>query len=123
VRALGAGSVVLGSGGAGCSMAAEGPPDGTVHVFNGTNGERRVTVTVERAGETLLDETYVVSASERATSERVLDAPGEYEVVATVGDSRSARTLAFPGNGEGRAKGYVRVAVERDGVLVSRAGL
>jgi hypothetical protein len=124
VRALGLGAVALGSAGAGCSTEATGPPDGTVHIFNGTNDERRVDIRVGAVdGDRLLAESFTVGASARVTTDRVLDTPGEYDVVASVRGSRSARTLSFPGDEEGRARGYVRVAVDRGGVLVSRAGL
>jgi hypothetical protein len=108
---------------AGCSTEAEGPPDGTVHCYNQSNFERSVRVRVARAGGgSLLDETFTVPAGGRATSAAVMPEAGEYEVVATSEGDRSARTLSFPADGGG-IEGYVRVAISRDGVLVSRAGL
>jgi hypothetical protein len=118
------GWVAAASGLAGCSSEAEGPPDGAVHLFNQTNFERSVRVEVARTGtaETLLDESFTVPAGSRITSAVVMREAGDYEVTATSDGSRSARTLTFPAEDDGM-KGYVRVAMDRDGVLVSRAGL
>lgn len=107
---------------AGCSTEAEGPPDGTVHLFNQTNFEQSVDVRVAAAGEVLLEATFTVAAGSRTSSRVVMERAGEYDVVATVEGDRSERTLSFPA-GAGGVRGYVRVAVSRDGVLVSRAGL
>ncbi|MFB6206096.1 MAG: hypothetical protein ABEJ05_06180 [Haloglomus sp.] len=116
---------------AGCSSTAEGPPDGAVHLFNQTNFSRVVRVRVATAaGESLLDKTFEVPAGGRRTSAIVMTEPGEYEVTATAGADESSRTLSFPAEddtggttGETDILGYVRVAISRDGVLVSRAGL
>ncbi|WP_276260926.1 hypothetical protein [Haloglomus litoreum] len=108
---------------AGCSTEAEGPPDGAVHCYNQTNFERSVRVRVARAGgESLLDQTFSVPAGGRATSADVMPEAGDYEVSAASDGDRSSRTLTFPSDGAG-IMGYVRVAISRDGVLVSRAGL
>jgi hypothetical protein len=110
---------------AGCSTEAEGPPDGTVHLFNQTNFEKAVDVRVAAAdGESLLDRTFTVPSGSRETSAVVMPAAGEYRVRAAVDGDSSERTLRFPAAEDGSGvRGYIRVAVSRDGVLVSRAGL
>jgi hypothetical protein len=111
---------------AGCSQEAEGPPDGAVHLFNQTNFEKAVDVQVTMAGgESLLDRTFTVPSGARETSAVVMSEPGEYRARAAIeGDGSSERTLTFPSAKDGSGiRGYVRVAVSRDGVLVSRAGL
>jgi hypothetical protein len=113
---------------AGCStVESEGPPDGTIHCYNRTNFPQTVRVQVATAsGDQRLDGTFDVPAGERRTSAVVMEQAGDFEVVATTGEKdRSSRTLSFPPvDGEdGGIRGYVRVAISRDGVLVSRAGL
>jgi hypothetical protein len=118
---------------AGCDIESEGPPEGVVHVFNRTNFPQTVQVRVATADdEPRLDEAFEVPAGERTSSERVLTSPGEYDVTATTDEYETSRTLTLP-PGDGRtsdgvengreARGYVRVAISRDGLLVSRAGL
>jgi len=110
---------------AGCSQEAEGPPDGAVHLFNQTNFEKTVDVRVTTAGaESLLDRTFTVPSGSRETSAVVMAGAGEFRVRAAVDGDSSVRTLTFPSAKDGSGvRGYVRVAVSRDGVLVSRAGL
>lgn len=121
---------------AGCTIESEGPPDGVVHVFNQTNFPQTVDVRVETAdGEPQLVETFEVPAGERTSSDPVLDTPGDHDVTATTDEYETNRTLTLPaadgGNSDGggagndgpAARGYVRVAISRDGLLVSRAGL
>jgi hypothetical protein len=118
---LAAGTVLT----AGCGQEAEGPPDGAVHLFNQTNYEKAVDVRVTTVdGESLLDRTFTVPSGSRETSAVVMAGPGEFRARAAVDGDSSERTLTFPSAKDGSGvRGYVRVAVSRDGVLVSRAGL